>query len=224
MRKKLPWAAALATALAIAVPARAATVEVRECDDHDPKCATISVRGEIKEGDGDRFLEATKGVQKAVVTFHSPGGEVTAGLTIGKRIKEAGWSTWVGDGSICVSVCAAAWVAGKVRWASTNSGIGFHSFYLVDGRGKNLGVSSVHNALVGAFYGTLGLSDRAIIYMTTAAPTKMRWFTFDDADRIGLKVSKIEKPKTESVADSKPVKTEPVAPWTAPAPYNVFQR
>jgi hypothetical protein len=64
--------------------------------------------------------------------------------------------------------------------------IGFHAAYIKnEGRPSESGVG---NALVGSYLTQIGLSEKAVVYITLAAPTEMTWLTFSDAEQIGIEV------------------------------------
>jgi hypothetical protein len=69
---------------------------------------------------------------------------------------------------------------------SNTARIGFHGAYQ-ERNGEKVTTSS-GNALVGAYLSQLGLSERAIIYITQANPTSMMWLSLDDAQKLGLNV------------------------------------
>jgi hypothetical protein len=82
----------------------------------------------------------------------------------------------------CASACALIWLAGARRYVWDTAKIGFHgAFDAVTMEGSGPG-----NAIVGAYLNKLGLSYQAIVYMTAASPTDMRWLHSDDAKRWGV--------------------------------------
>src|SRR5262249_25379887 len=60
--------------------------------------------------------------------------------------------------------------------------------YVVDKKGRVIGTASSGNALVGSYYAHLGLSDMAIVYLTTAGPSELRWLNAADAKKYGIEV------------------------------------
>ncbi len=147
---------------------------------------TISVGGEFKFGDEERFVDAALSVTgPVVVVLNSPGGNLMAGIKIGEAIRLKGFRTLVMDGSMCASACALAWLGGRPRLLGPDAYVGFHAAFNED---PAQSVTAPGNAFVGSYLNRLGLSDDAIAYMTTALPTEMQWLTFDDADLIGLEV------------------------------------
>lgn len=97
------------------------------------------------------------------------------------------FTTLVPDGMVCASACAIAWLGGTQRFMGRSSRIGFHAAFLVqDGRPEEKGAA---NAVLGSYLGQLGMSDRAILYMTQAGPTSMSWLSLDEAKELDVDVA-----------------------------------
>ena len=78
---------------------------------YDGSCR-IFIAGRIEHVDYGKFVDATKNIRgKATVFLDSPGGNLDAGLNIGRLIKEKRWSTSVVSGK-CASSCGLIWLAG----------------------------------------------------------------------------------------------------------------
>lgn len=165
-------------------PATAATIEVHTSRD---EFSVISIEGDLQFGDEKKFIEQVLRVQDGVVVLASNGGNLNAGLEIGKAIRLKGLKTFVPDGVSCASACAMAWLAGTPRFMGRRARIGFHAAYRKVPNG-NPEVSAPANASAGAFLGRLGLPDRAIFYITSAPPTGMTWLSFEDAEKVGIEV------------------------------------
>jgi hypothetical protein len=149
----------------------------------------IEVMGELIRGDEAKFIEAAIKSADAIVVFHSGGGNLLAGMEIGKAIRLKGFSTLVPDNMHCASACALAWLAGRVRLMSDTARVGFHAVYTSeDGETR---VSSAGNAIAGAYLNQLGLPTSAIIYITDAPPDSMQWLNFADAQRVGIEVKRL---------------------------------
>jgi hypothetical protein len=50
-------------------------------------------------------------------------------------------------------------------------------------------VTSVGNALIGAYLNKIGLPYTAVVYITTAAPEAISWLSKSDAEKLGIEVS-----------------------------------
>jgi hypothetical protein len=79
----------------------------------------------------------------------------------------------VAPGTVCASACAIAWLGGARRHLDPSSSVGFHAAY-IDENGRQI-ESGVANALVGSYANRLGLTDNAIIFITSAGPREMNW-------------------------------------------------
>jgi hypothetical protein len=146
----------------------------------------IFVAGDLALGDKKKFIDVALSSGNAVVVLQSPGGNLIAGIEIGRAIHLKGFATYVPDNIQCATACALAWLGGRARYMSNNGRVGFHAVY-VDNGGQ-AAVSSSGNAPVGAYLNQIGLSPRAIVYITEASPQGMQWLTFTDAQRYGIDV------------------------------------
>jgi hypothetical protein len=112
---------------------------------------SIFITGRIEHVDFEKFVNATKNIRgKATVLLNSGGGDLDAGLKIGRLIKKKRWSTTVVSGK-CTSVCGLIWLAGSPRSISPGAKVGFHQAYYKD----NGGLTPSHQAIVGAYLGEL---------------------------------------------------------------------
>lgn len=165
---------------------------------------TIVVDGELNRYDAIRFEDIAKQIQgRALVELNSPGGSLDAGIEIGRIIRRYEFSTVVHD--VCASACALAWLAGRLKIASTSARIGFHVAY-VDGEFQE--TSGTGNALVGLYIGELGLGANVVRYVTGAAPAEMQWLNFRDAELLGIDVTPLEA----SAPEPEPAATLPEIP------------
>jgi len=212
MTKKFLTATALACAVVAPTAASAAKFYAHklECGSY-PNCYALTIEGKIEQGDNVKFEEFLKknNVNTAVVALNSPGGNLQAGLEIGRKIHELGYATIVPNNYMCGSVCAAIWLAGWPRQYEGKSRIGFHSAYTIDKNGKVIGTTGMGNALLGAYYAHLGLSYEAIAYLTapSGAADQALWLTAANAKKYGIEVKLYEEGK--NVAVNGGVKEEP---------------
>lgn len=183
----------------IVAPSRAATISVTPLAGSD--VSVITVEGDLAVNDYEVFRQKAAAITKAIVAFQSDGGNLLAGLQIGKFIRLKNFATLVPEKSLCASACAIAWLGGTQRYMGATAHIGFHAAYL-----KNTGQESgAANALVGSYLNQIGLSESAIFYVTQAPPTSMTLLTLADAKRFGIDVSLIDLRETASREPSDPV-------------------
>jgi hypothetical protein len=96
----------------------------------------IFVTGDLARGDEKHFIDVAVNSENAIVLFQSGGGNLLAGIEIGKAIHLKGFATFVPDTVQCASACALAWLGGRVRYMSDTAQVGFHAVYvdMVGGR------------------------------------------------------------------------------------------
>lgn len=167
-------------------PAVAATVRAVD----DDRVSIIVVSGDFELGDEKKFIDVAVSRPDAIVAFNSPGGNLIAGIEIGRAIRLKGYTTVVMNGSVCASACGLAWLGGRRRVLQSKGLVGFHAAYLNGADGPI--VTSTGNAVAGAYLNQLGLSTDAIVYVTARKPNDMQWLTIEDARRNGLDVQSLD--------------------------------
>lgn len=168
----------------MASQANTATITVRQMD--NPREAALLVEGDLLYDDADAFRTKIAPYSKGLVVLRSDGGNALAGIEIGRTIRLRNFITWVPSGVRCASACASAWLGGTTRLMGKDALVGFHAAYREeDGRKTESGAA---NAILGGYLAQLGLSDRAIFYITASAPSSMRWLSLADAERVGIEV------------------------------------
>ena len=170
-----------------ATAGRAADIELTALPGKD-KASVITITGELRPGDKERFLNFALQTEKALVLLGGPGGNLLVGLDIGQAIRLRGYSTYVADNIQCASACALAWLGGAHRFMSRSALIGFHAAF---DRTDPTNASGSANAIVGAYLNSLGLSQSAIIYITSASPVSMSWLTLQEANQYGIDVKEL---------------------------------
>lgn len=150
------------------------------------KAAIIFIEGGFIDGDDKTFAQIALTIETAVVVMSSDGGNLRAGIQIGKAIRLKQFDTLVLANYSCASACALAWLGGTRRMMEPGSQIGFHAAYR-EQNGK-LEESGVGNALAGSYLNQLGLPERAVTYITSTAPESIQWLTLDDARNTGIDV------------------------------------
>ena len=179
--------AAMLVSLLTAMPLRAADISVESMGVRKP--FAIFVVGEIKPDDGKKFASLAARLRRAIVGLASPGGNLLASLQIGETIRNKKFTTIVPDKAVCVSGCALIWLAGARRYVWDTARVGFHGAF----DPKTLTVSGPANALIGAYLNKLGLSYDAVVYMTAASPTDMRYLHSKDARRLGIAAGELNE-------------------------------
>lgn len=160
----------------------------------------IAINGPILPQDYEKFRQIAVMHSKAVISFNSDGGNLIAGIQIGRLIRLRNFATLVADGERCASACALAWLGGTIRFMGARALVGFHAAYNATS-GQETGVG---NAVVGVYLNEIGLSYKAAIYITSAAPSAITWLTVADARNLGIEVSVLGATQTSSPADTTP--------------------
>jgi hypothetical protein len=168
--------------------AEAAHIAVKPLDNGS---ALVAIEGELDLADIDTFRTKTDTlpVGRATVEFGSKGGSLLAGIRIGALTRTKKFTTVVPDGAQCASACALAWLGGTRRFVGEYASVGFHTAYIMKTGGMS--ESGPGNAILGAYLNQLGLSERAILYITHAAPTSMQWMSMEQAAEYGITVAKL---------------------------------
>ena len=171
--------------LALCTVTEASAAEIRRIPDGGGGgMDIIQIVGPIEQDDDARFREVAASSRDAVVILNSEGGRILPALEIGLEAKERNFATAVPTDGLCASACALIWLAGIPRYAAETASIGFHAAYLVEG-GKMKEVGSA-NALVGAYLNEIGLSQNAIVFVTSAPPEGMEWLTPEKGGVVGI--------------------------------------
>ena len=172
----------LAIASTFAVDARASDITFH------PDSNAITIDGKMIFGDEKKFLQFALPLEPgAVVIFrNNPGGNLRAGIEIGKIIRMKGFNTFAPNE--CSSACALAWTAGVNRVMTSSSRVGFHAAYEIKSDGTTLPVGQ-GNAIIGAYLNSLGFSEAAIRFATYQNANGLEFLTKDMADKLGIIVS-----------------------------------
>jgi hypothetical protein len=173
-------------------PTHAAKIDVQKEDEF----SVIIVEGDFVLGDEKRFADAAISTSEALVVLGSNGGNLFAGIEIGKAIRLKGFTTLVPDNARCASACALAWLGGRARAMGTTAEVGFHAASNADD-GQ---VTSSGNALVGAYLSQIGLPSAAVVYITEPPPNSIRWLTATDAAKYGIDVKILSLPANSQTA------------------------
>ncbi len=179
----------LATIGVVSIPTFAAEIKIIENGDAQ-RPAIISIEGPLLLNDDRAFAQVALTVESAIVIMSSDGGNLRAGIQIGKAIRLKEFDTLVMKNFPCASACALAWLGGGRRLMEPGSQVGFHAAYREEG-GK-IEESGVGNALAGSYLNQLGLPERAIAYITSTAPQSIQWLTVEDARNNGVDVISFE--------------------------------
>jgi hypothetical protein len=169
MNKAKQLLAALACAL-VGQAAHAMTFEERCMGNAVESCFLIA-EGEITAETPALFTQSAPGSEARKILFDSPGGNLGAGIRLGRLIRENGFETFIGtrasfeaqdyppSGGQCLSACAYAFAGGVMRNLGATGQLGFHQFRL----GAKADVSA--EQLTEAIEGAQAISAQVISYL-----------------------------------------------------------
>lgn len=158
----------------------------------------IYLEGEIDAGAPARLAPVLKRAQSsgADVYLDSPGGSLLAGMEIGRMLRRAGASTYVGNGVTkfdsrtsklgrfeplpggCYSSCSLAFLGGIYRYMNEGSRYGVHRFSSTAGPSPlDLESAQVISAAVGTYIREMGVSSELFDLMVQAGKDSIRLLT-----------------------------------------------
>jgi hypothetical protein len=194
---------ALMVLLLVPQVAAAANIEVKQVD---AASTLVMVDGDLELGDIEVFRSRVAAVSKATVAFRSDGGSLLAGIRIGMLIRVKNFTTIVPDAAQCASACAVAWLGGAHRFMGLGSKVGFHAAYVQKAGGPS--ESGPGNAVLGAYLDQIGLPEDAIVYITQAAPSSMKWLNMEEAAQHRIEVALLPPADAPVPSDSSVVASE----------------
>lgn len=175
------WGLAAGLCMGPATASKAADFEVHPLDSGEMMIALV---GEITTGDAEKFRKLAIAHPKAFLLLGSNGGTIVEALEIGRMVRLQGYVTLVVRDAPCNSACALIWLAGSTRFLGEGAKVGFHASYYEEG--GRLHESGVANALVGNYLNQLNLSERAIVFATSASPQELNWLSIENAAAAGI--------------------------------------
>lgn len=153
----------------------------------------VLAEGAITAETPDRFRELLQQLQargqSARIQFHSRGGNLDAGLELGRQIRAAGLDTYIGgpyveqsrlgepprvlvQAPVCFSACAYALLGGISRTVAEGGHYGLHQFYGAQG---DVGDSrtQVMMATLAAYLDAMGVERRFLDLAATTSPDRV---------------------------------------------------
>lgn len=169
-------------------------------------CEWLSAQGDITPDTPQVFREYIEANGTPyIVTLHSSGGSLLAGIELGALIRETGATTSIGETiqSIgedvkhyeetrpgkCASACVFAFMGGVERWVGNSDLLGVHQFYSTK---DNEMPSEVVQALAGlSLIHTInmGVDPRVIVAASQTVSDEIYWFSQEELSLFGLDTS-----------------------------------
>lgn len=191
----------------------AADVNVHKFDDQST--VAISIVGEIKVGDDQKFRDIAAQYPDAYVFLNSDGGSIVPAMEIGRTIRLRDYTTVVLSDEHCVSACALIWLSGTKRVVFEGGKLGFHASYY-DEHGVKF-ETGVGNALVGHYLSQLGYGEKAVIFATSAPPDKLLWLNTETSQNSGISYD-LQPAEHHDMAQDEIRKSKPDAGEVPPPP------
>lgn len=142
----------------------------------------IAAVGEITSSTPDEFVAFLNkiddlGFRPHSVTFHSPGGSLLGGVTLGAVIRKLKLDTHVGEGSTCSSACMLAFIGGWSRKVTHDGRIGNHQI-----RNTETDIGSIQGIqdLIGfltEYHQEMNVSPLAVTAAMTRRSHEMYWYS-----------------------------------------------
>ncbi len=122
--KRLALTVSVLLGLTLQAPIASAGVVI-----HKPETKTLHYSGDVVRGDSKKLQKALKDHPDTKrITLSSKGGDAIEGFRLGYTIKDKGLTVEVPKGTLCLSACAIAFMAGDTK--IINGVLGFHVAWL----------------------------------------------------------------------------------------------
>ncbi len=168
-------------------------------------CGWVAAEGEITPETPSAFQEfiAEHG-EPYLVHLHSPGGNLIAGIELGRLIREHGANTSIAktvpmtekglshweksEPGICASACAFAFMGGVDRYARPNE-LGVHQFYSSSDESNDQEMVQKLAGLSLFHVMQMGIDPRVMLPTSGTAPESVFWFSAEELKAFGLDTS-----------------------------------
>jgi hypothetical protein len=158
--------------------------------------ATITLRGEVVQGDAGRFEDLAKDIcekhldreiRSITAALDSPGGDYIEGLQLGNLFWRSGHQTLIKAGAECYSAAAFAFLGGTFfhavggwspdRVVEVGASVGFHGFYSASKKRIPLGEGIEHgkslSMILADYANTLRVSPQFIVESVRKAQSEL---------------------------------------------------
>ncbi|MEO8759167.1 MAG: hypothetical protein ABI398_15605 [Devosia sp.] len=149
----------------------------------------LALTGTIDPGASERVSAeiAAHGEYIKTVALDSPGGAVTEALTIGRLIRDKGFTTSVATGALCASSCPLVFAGGRERLATEQSAIGVHQIYAavptgslmsrLTAAGNAMSDAQTLTAQISRYLATMGVADEVWLRALETPPDRLTYFS-----------------------------------------------
>jgi hypothetical protein len=164
----------------------------------------VLAEGEITPDTPAAFTDFLKhnGTFRQTIMFNSLGGNLVAGLALGREIRSAGWNTTIGTPGLssfvsnpgeCSSACTFAYLGGRIRSITAGSKVGVHRFVGVQGDVEQI-TQQLAGALV-AYIREMGVSTEMYALATQGTPQDAKYLDADTLTRLRITTREVVEVK-----------------------------
>jgi hypothetical protein len=155
----------------------------------------VYISGEITTETRDQVTRLFASAPKSgTVYFDTIGGDLMAGMELGRAIRRSGFSTDVGrqtdTGRIapgrCHSVCTLSYAGGYFRYLQQGSQLGVHRFYRNSPGASDLDLGQVMSAQITSYMDEMGINRELFQLMVNAGRGQMIILSPEQMQRFGL--------------------------------------
>jgi hypothetical protein len=141
----------------------------------------VTIEGELAVGDGEQFKNKVETLSGVTVIFNSDGGDLVAGMHIGRTIRLRQFETWIPNDFRCASACALAWLGSIRRLMGKSALIGFQA----PAKGSN--EPGIDHVTIGQYLADLGFSYDTIARISNF-PAATTWMNAKEAENLGIRL------------------------------------
>lgn len=163
----------------LAAPELSVTVVPRSASGLARDATIVHLEGEIDAGAPDRLSKALEGIEGSIVVWlNSPGGNLFAGMQLGRVIRSrGGWTHVINPRTLlageCYSACAMTFLGGVYRFNDNGARYGVHRAALPTRAAGSPDLVGELSPAVGAYMREMGVDDRLLTLWGKAAPDEM---------------------------------------------------
>ena len=162
----------------VATIAQAASIHVERLSSG---YSLVTIEGDLAANDGEEFKNKVKSLSGVTVIFNSDGGDLAAGMHIGRTIRRRQFETWIPNDFRCASACALAWLASARRLIGRSAVLGFQA------SAKSSNEPGADHVAIGQYLADLGFSPDTIARVSKF-PDAMTWMNAKEAERWGIRL------------------------------------
>jgi hypothetical protein len=157
-----------------------------------PDATLVYLDGQIDPDAPDRLSRALNDVDgKIVVWLNSPGGNLFAGMQLGRILRQRGaWTHIINYRTLrpgeCYSACGLAFLGGVRRFSENGARYGVHRASLANGTAGDLDLAQDLSAAIASYVREMGVDARLLDLWKKAGPGQMYVLAPQEAEDLGV--------------------------------------